>query len=395
VEQFHIVSALCRQVVKEGASKAVMSQMDRLHEGLVESGLIDEARVIKRLINKADNTKMIEPSQVNLSRVSYLKGQALTPNSKIPVDKDSGSPLARVFFPEELDKQEQPIFPAQLSGAIEQLINEWANIDKLKEVGVTPSLSCLFFGMPGTGKTQLALYVAKMLGLPVVLAKLDGLVSSLLGTSARNISNLFNFAAQHKCLLLLDEFDAVAKARNDNQEVGEIKRIVNTLLQCIDERANQGMTIAITNHEILLDPAVWRRFDVRLFVPKPDELAREEIIRKYLSPLTLTNEKIRFISLITENFCGSDIELLVTHFKRHMVLASGQFSFINTMRSLLTINASTTSELATFVRDNSDSNVMYKLNKSAGFTQREVGKILDISLSKVSRAIREVEKTTI
>lgn len=392
MEKFHIVSALCRQVVKEGASKDVMSQMERLYQALREDGNTDESRVLKRLINKADSTKMIEPSKVNLSKVSYLKGQVLTPNSKVPVDKDSGSPLARIIFPEELKSHEMPIFPRQLSGAVDQLIKEWANVEKLDKFGVSPSLSCLLFGMPGTGKTQLALYVAKMLSLPVVLAKLDGLVSSLLGTSARNITNLFNFAAQHKCILLLDEFDAVAKARNDNQEVGEIKRIVNTLLQCIDERANIGMTIAITNHEILLDPAVWRRFDVRIFVPKPDEEGRENIIRKYLHPLNLPDEKIRFLALVTENFCGSDIELLITHFKRHVALSEETLPFIDTVRALLMINASTTSELASFVKDNSDSEVMYKLNKDIGFTQREVGKILDTNYSKVSRSIREINK---
>jgi len=393
VEKFHIVSALCRQVVKEGASKNVMSQMDRLYEALKEDGNTDEAKVLKRLINKADSTKMIEPSKINLSKVSYLKGQVLTPNSKVPVDKDSGSPLAKVIFPAELSNQEIPIFPSQLSGAVEQLIKEWANVDKLNLFGVNPSLSCLLFGMPGTGKTQLALYIAKMLSMPVVLAKLDGLVSSLLGTSARNITNLFNFAAQHKCILLLDEFDAVAKARNDNQEVGEIKRIVNTLLQCIDERANNGMTIAITNHEVLLDPAVWRRFDLRMFVPKPDEEGREKVIRKYLAPLDLSDEKIKFLSLVTENFCGSDIELLMTHFKRHIALSDEKIPFIDIVRALLTINASTTSELASFIKSNSDPKVMYKLNKDIGLSQRDIGKILDTSHSKVSRNIRELDKS--
>jgi len=167
------------------------------------------------------------------------------------------------------------------------------------------------------------------------------------------------------------------------------------LLQCIDERANQGMTIAITNHEVLLDPAVWRRFDVRVFVPKPDLKGREMIIRKYLKPLELSDEKVKLLSLITENYCGSDIELLVTHFKRHTALSEDSVQFIKIVRSLLTINASTTSELATYVRDNTDSSVMYKLNKDSGFTQREIGNIFETSLSKVSRSIREKDKLTV
>lgn len=393
MENFHIVSAICRQVVKDGASKAVLSQMERLYEALEEEGSVDEARSLKRLINKADKTTMMEPSKVKLSRASHLKGQVLTPNSKVPVDKDTGSALAKVVFPEELSKHEMPIFPEQLSNAVNQLIKEWSNVDKLAEFGVSPSLSCLMFGLPGTGKTELALYIARMLDLPVVLARLDGLVSSLLGTSARNITNLFNFASQHKCILLLDEFDAVAKARNDNQEVGEIKRIVNSLLQCVDERSDKGMTIAITNHEVLLDPAVWRRFDVRIFVPKPDINAREKIIRKYLSPLDLSEDKIKLLALVTEDYCGSDIELLMTHFKRHLALYDEVRSFIDTLKSLLTINASKTSELAEHIKNAPDAEIMYKLNKDTGFTQREIGSIFDTSTSRVSRNIRELDKT--
>lgn len=170
----------------------------------------------------------------------------------MPVDKESGSPLAQIIFPEELANAELPVMPDELASAVSQLIEQWNNLDKLARFGVMPSLSCLLFGLPGTGKTMLSFYIARMLGLPIVLAKLDGLVSSLLGTSARNINNLFDFAAQYDCLLLLDEFDAVAKARNDKHEVGEIKRIVNTLLQCIDARSKSGMTLAITNHEVLL-----------------------------------------------------------------------------------------------------------------------------------------------
>jgi SpoVK/Ycf46/Vps4 family AAA+-type ATPase len=391
VEQFHIVSALCRQIVKEGASKDALSQMERLYQDLRETGNVDDAKVLKRLINRADTKKMIEPSNVSLSKTSYLKGQTLTPNSKVPVDKDSGSPLAKVVFAEELAEYKMPIFPQHLSEAIKQLIKEWDNVDKLREFGVSPSLSCLLFGLPGTGKTQLALYIANMLSLPVVLAKLDGLVSSLLGTSARNITNLFNFASQHKCILLLDEFDAVAKARDDNQEVGEIKRIVNTLLQCIDERTDKGMTIAITNHEILLDPAVWRRFDVRVYVPKPDECGREKILREYLYPLELSDEKIKFLSVVTDNFCGSDLKLMTTHFKRRIALCEDKQSFIDTVRALLTINASTTSELATLVRKKSDTEVMHVLNKTLDFNQREIGKIFDTSYSRVSRMIKDLD----
>ena len=390
MENFHIVSALCRQVIKDGASEGVLIQLDRLYEALRLEGAMNEAKIIKTLINKANVTKALEPSKVELSRASYFKGQKITQNTKIPVDKDTGSPLAEIVFPEELKEVFLPILPADITYAISQLVEQWGNIDKLADYGVKPSLSCLLFGLPGTGKTTLAFYVAKMLGLPVVMAKLDGLVSSLLGTSARNITNLFGFASQHDCILLLDEFDAVAKARDDKREVGEIKRIVNTLLQCIDNRSNDGITIAITNHEILLDPAVWRRFDLRIFIPKPDMAARAQIINKYLPPLEFSDEKKKFLAFMSEGYSGSDIELMIKSFKRTVALKGKDVSFMGLVKSFISIYAGNESSISQQLRDLPEAKMMSILHKQYGFTQRAVARIFQVHQSTVSRSNNEV-----
>jgi hypothetical protein len=136
--------------------------------------------------------------------------------------------------------------------ALDALISEWRRTDELRAMGVEPSRSCLFYGPPGTGKTLTAFTLAGKLGLPVVNARIDGLVSSFLGTTARNVANLFDFANRYRCVLVLDEFDALAKMRDDPHELGEIKRVVNTLLQNLE---GLGLTLAITNHDGLLDPA--------------------------------------------------------------------------------------------------------------------------------------------
>src|SRR5262249_18998967 len=145
----------------------------------------------------------------------------------------------------------------------------------------------LIFGAPGVGKTRLARYVARRLRLPCVEARLDGLISSFLGTTARNIGGLFDFANRYRCVLFLDEFDAIAKARDDAQEVGEIKRVVNTLLQCMDRRNGRGFTIAATNHDHLLDAAVWRRFEARIHISLPDAETRSRLLDQFVRPLRL------------------------------------------------------------------------------------------------------------
>lgn len=390
MENFKIVAALCRQIIKDGASAGALQQMERLYDALREGQQVTEAKLLRGLINKASTLNTLEPARVELSRVSFLRKQELRESVKLPVDKESGSPLAQIIFPEELATAELPIMPDELASAVSQLIEQWNNLDKLARFGVMPSLSCLLFGLPGTGKTMLSFYIARMLGLPIVLAKLDGLVSSLLGTSARNINNLFDFAAQYDCLLLLDEFDAVAKARNDKHEVGEIKRIVNTLLQCIDARSKSGMTLAITNHEVLLDPAVWRRFEMRILVPKPNYPARMKIIEKYIHPLRFTVEEIKFLTVLTEGFNGSDILLMLNNFKRMAAIGNSDQTFIETVKSFAVIHAgSEVNEFMQLLLHNQDAAIMSLLHKKHEFTQKEIALVFDVNQSKVSRNIKE------
>ena len=92
----------------------------------------------------------------------------------------------------------------------------------------------MLYGVPGCGKSTVAKYIAQQIGLPLVIARLDALVSSLLGSTSKNIRKVFDFADSRPCILFLDEFDAIAKARDDQHELGELKRVINSLLQNID-----------------------------------------------------------------------------------------------------------------------------------------------------------------
>ena len=245
MDHFSIVQALCRAAMAD-ASPALRKQVERLRDALAKDGEAKQAGALTSLLTAADRTREIAPSRIARSR-AQLPAEVLTRNTPIPVDRETAAVLAEIIFPADI-RQDAPIFDATVTGAIETIIEEWANFEVLSEVDIQPAKTCLIYGAPGTGKTRLALWIASQLELPVVLVKLDGLVSSFLGTTARNIGNLFAFANRHKCILLLDEFDAIAKMRDDPQEVGEIKRVVNALLQNLDTRRDVGFTIGITNH---------------------------------------------------------------------------------------------------------------------------------------------------
>jgi SpoVK/Ycf46/Vps4 family AAA+-type ATPase len=152
---------------------------------------------------------------------------------------------------------------------LDRVIEEYRKSEILRTHGLMPKTKLLFCGPPGCGKTLCAEVLAAELGLPLLYTRFDAIVSSFLGETAANLRKVFDFAASARWVVLFDEFDAIGKARDDASEHGEIKRVINSFLQLLDSFQSSSLLIAATNHEHLLDAALWRRFDEILFFPKP------------------------------------------------------------------------------------------------------------------------------
>lgn len=334
MENFDIIHALCRSALSN-PSDAVIHQIERLAKSLRKDGDLKAAKILENLLSGQSRTLEMTPSQIAQSFV--LGGEELTPQTPIPVDKESSTPILEVVFTQQLNLW-PPIFNPHIQDAVESILQEWTNYERLVKIEARPSKSCLIYGAPGTGKTHLALWISKQINLPVVLARLDGLLSSFLGTSSKNIGNLFSFANKYKCILLLDEFDAIAKLRDDAQEVGEIKRVVNTLLQNLDVRAKTGFTIGVTNHEKLLDPAIWRRFEVQIEIPKPTSDVRIKLMNYFLKTLELEPMQIRFLAWALENSSGADIEGLSLWLKKTQLLQPN-LSLVDQIRKFAALNS--------------------------------------------------------
>ena len=241
----------------------------------------------------------------------------------LPIDSESRFPLVEQV---KLRGRDEP--PLQLTQAQWDVVHEFVSVAKsygsmVEMSDLAGAMSLLMYGAPGTGKSRLARYIATELGLDLYVARLDGLISSFLGSTAKNIRALFDFAAKTPCVLFLDEFDAIAKVRGDDQEMGELKRVVNSFLQNLDTLGGQSIVLAATNHENLLDAAVWRRFTYRVSLDLPDAAQRQRLWGDFLAPLSFSERDLTLLADLSEGFTGSDIRETSARLRRRQV-ASGQ-----------------------------------------------------------------------
>lgn len=200
-----------------------------------------------------------------------------------PTDRDGGWPLADVRHPRRaLDDLVVPSTVAHELGALCREIEQW---DQLDAAGIPRRQKLLLHGPPGCGKTSAAEAIANELGAPLAVIRLDAVVSSYLGETAANLRRIFEFAAGGRWVLLFDEFDALGRSREDPTEHGEIKRVVNAVLQLLDGYRGPSLLVAATNHEGALDSAIWRRFDDVLELPRPTVHQLRAVLRRRLASL--------------------------------------------------------------------------------------------------------------
>ena len=240
----------------------------------------------------------------------------------IPLDQDSRLQIVEVI-PSDNERHKVVLAP-EVDKQIAYFIDMVNHGSELELAGVSIKKTLLLHGSPGCGKTSIAHYISEQTGLPLVVARLDGIVSSLLGSTAKNIRKIFDYANSVPCILFLDEFDAIAKARNDQHELGELKRVINSLLQNIDAMPDDKVLIAATNHAEMLDDAIWRRFVQTVEVGLP---GREEIMEMidifsepFTSEMTDDSNRKRAFAKGAEGLSPSDLKTVFDSVKVRCVL---------------------------------------------------------------------------
>lgn len=249
------------------------------------------------------------------TRSTPLRKQANTP---LPVDVDSRLHLLRI---ESADLEHDLVLSGELKIALNQAISERRNTKALMNHGLHPTKSILFTGPPGVGKTMAAKWIAKQLGKPLFILDLAAVMSSYLGRTGNNIRFVLEYAKNADCVLLLDELDAIAKRRDDTSEIGELKRLVTVLLQEIDDWPSSGILIAATNHPALLDPAVWRRFELVLKFENPSISQIKELITALLTGHTVNIDQWnQILPFLLEGQSFSEIERQIQNIRKTSVI---------------------------------------------------------------------------
>ena len=240
------------------------------------------------------------------------------PSPDVPKDRERGFPLVDVTsYSYDWSRL---VVPARTQAVLQTIADEHQRSGLLATAGLRPTQKVLFYGPAGCGKTLAAQVLASVLDLPLVLVRFDAVVSSFLGETAANLRRVFDFVEKGRWVVLFDEFDAIGKSRDNLLEHGELKRVVNSLLQLMDAYRGESLLIAATNHEGLLDTAVWRRFESVVAFEVPSNQDRLLLIRSFLRGFNTSTVNLDALARCTRGATGADLERIAIEAARRAVL---------------------------------------------------------------------------
>ncbi len=299
---------------------------------LIKSGMEGNTEVFRTAseeIIREERAKQHHLLANDLERILYGRPAAVRSgkgpaSAPVPVDRERN--LALLDVREPIRRLEDVVLSDETRSTLEEILHEHHHQERLVSYGLRAADRLIFYGPPGCGKTLTAEVVASELGLPLVIVRVDATVSSYLGETAANLRKVFDYAAVNAAVVLFDEFDALAKERADSADHGELRRVVNAVLQLMDAYVGKSLLVAATNHEQMLDIAVWRRFEeVLLFEPPNLEQLRRLLAMKLRGVRREFDVEDAEITGLFKGMVHADVERVVRRAIKDMVLAGQEF----------------------------------------------------------------------
>jgi SpoVK/Ycf46/Vps4 family AAA+-type ATPase len=279
---------IIRRVVRAIANGS-QDDLERLATKIVD----DERRTGHRKLADELDSILRRPRQRQSLKQEGLNGDKKL--KELPMSRRLGESLATMLSAAVLEHH--MVLPVETEERFARIESEYAARERLGTYGLKPRRTILLYGPPGCGKSLGAKRLAWNTGLPLMKVRFDALLSSFFGESAANLRAIFVAAQEKPCVLLLDECDFIARSRTNTRDIGEASRIVNTLLQLMEEYDAPGLLVATTNVESSLDAALFRRFDDVFLVPLPGPEQIEKLLRMTLSSVRI-DEPIDWRALV-------------------------------------------------------------------------------------------------
>lgn len=218
---------------------------------------------------------------------------------------------------------------------LEQVLLEQRQQDRLRSKGFRPLKRLLLMGPPGTGKTMSASVLAGELRLPLFLIRLDGLITKFMGETAAKLRLVFDALAETKGVYLFDEVDALGGERARANDVGEIRRVLNSFLQFLEQDMTESILVAATNHPQLLDLAMFRRFDAVIDYPLPTPEVARAVIRNRLANVSLGRIAWTRIDKAAVGLSHAEITLAAERAAKNVILSGGSHVTTEALESAL------------------------------------------------------------
>lgn len=206
-----------------------------------------------------------------------------SPAAAVPIARPKGelASLLSVAYPAQ--RLSDMVLSLDVSQRLQQVLKEQRHMTKLRTHGLQPRRKILLVGPSGTGKTMTAAALAGELGIPLFVVRLDSLITKFMGETAAKLRQVFDAVQATRGVYFFDEFDAIGGQRGLTNDVGEVRRILNSFLLMIEQDESASVIVAATNHPEILDQALFRRFDdvIEYRVPSRDEI--EDLLRVRLA----------------------------------------------------------------------------------------------------------------
>jgi SpoVK/Ycf46/Vps4 family AAA+-type ATPase len=280
------------------------------------------AEQIKSLIRSHFNENQERFFTIALQVAAYEAQQghgALAHDIRDIVDKareEKGAVILK--FPQDMrglilsERPETPkaalVMPHAQIERIERIIHEYRQQHKLKAHGLSHRRKIMLIGPPGTGKTMSARVLAHELHLPLHTIQVDRLVTKFMGETSAKLRQIFDFIQKEIGVYLFDEFDAIGGERSMDNDVGEMRRVLNSFLQFIEQDKSDSLIIAATNNPKLLDRALFRRFDDILYYASPENEERKKLIQNLLGAFVPSKFPWKLVLAESENLSHAEID---------------------------------------------------------------------------------------